>query len=140
MNTDGVIAIISTIRDQAHKLIAEELAKYEDYALAPSHGSILTVLYQVEQMPMNELAKRIKRDKSTVTVLVNKLVELGYVQKYRDYKDRRVTVVTLTRKGWDLEPAFERISEVLIERTFKGFSDKDKVALVKGLIRIRENL
>lgn len=51
--------------------------------LIPSHGNILTALYENgHRMPLNEIAKRIGWDKSTVTPLVNKLASLGYVEKW----------------------------------------------------------
>jgi DNA-binding MarR family transcriptional regulator len=83
MKTDHVIALISTIRDKANKLINNELRTRHLRGLAPSHGTILFELFHSETIPMKEVAKRINRDKSTVTALINKLLALGYVRRLR---------------------------------------------------------
>lgn len=47
---------------------------------------------------MKELAEKIFRKKPTVTVLVDKLVTLGYVIKEKSKADSRVTFIKLTEK------------------------------------------
>lgn len=140
MKTDHVIALIAGIRDAAHSLILRELARHGVHDLAPSHGAILDELYRQEILRMNELAARIRRDKSTVTVLVDKLVQLGYVKKRASRRDRRATEVTLAAKGRRLQPVFERVSAVLLERVFAGLSPARAERLVAELEHIRNNL
>ena len=48
---------------------------------------------------MGNIAQAINRDKSTVTVLVNKLERLKYIEKRKDATDSRVTLIRLTPKG-----------------------------------------
>ncbi|MBE5981653.1 MAG: winged helix-turn-helix transcriptional regulator [Paenibacillaceae bacterium] len=62
---------------------------------------------------MKDLAGSIKKDKSTVTVLVEKLIRLVYVKKERAAGDNRITYHSLTQKGLDLKPMFENISKML---------------------------
>jgi DNA-binding Lrp family transcriptional regulator len=62
---------------------------------------------------MKDLADKIHRTKPTVTVLVDKLVELGYVTKEKSYEDSRVTYISLTEKGAALKPVFTEISDTL---------------------------
>jgi MarR family transcriptional regulator, organic hydroperoxide resistance regulator len=89
---------------------------------------------------MRVLAKRINRDKSTVTALVKKLVALGYVERLEDPDDHRVTLVRLTEKGWGLQQQFEEISSILLNNVYRGLSRQEKEAIIGGLERIAENL
>jgi DNA-binding MarR family transcriptional regulator len=89
---------------------------------------------------MREIAERIGRDKSTVTALVKKLIDFGYVQKEQDRDDSRVTLITLTRKGRALRSDFEEISVILLERVYRGFSNGEKEVVIHGLERINANL
>ena len=70
---------------------------------------------------MKELAEKIHRTKPTVTVLIDKLVDLGYVVKEKSTEDCRVTFVGLTEKGLGLKPGFREISERLMAVVYKGF-------------------
>jgi MarR family transcriptional regulator, organic hydroperoxide resistance regulator len=140
MKTDHVIALISTIRDKANKLINKELKTRNLLGLTPSHGAILFELFHSGTIPMKEIAERINRDKSTVTALIKKLMTLGFVEKIRHPNDSRLTLVRLTKKGLEMKPDFDRISKILLERIYKGYSTKDKETIISGLERLLKNL
>lgn len=88
---------------------------------------------------MKEVAERIGRDKSTVTALVNKLMRAGYVLKEKDPNDNRVTYLYLTAKGRSLERDFDGISARLIDTAFRGFSQKEREDIVRGIVKMLNN-
>jgi len=89
---------------------------------------------------MGDIAQKIDRDKSTVTALVKKLAELGYVETNTSPLDSRVTIVRLTEKGGALENDFIVISDILQKMIYEGFTDLEKEILVRLLTRIKDNL
>lgn len=117
-----------------------ELRKNSLGALAPSHGDILYVLFFKGPLSMRELAAIIHRRKPTVTILVNKLIQMGYVRKRTDPKDERVSIISLTRKGGDLKEVLVRISGNLISHVYQGFSEKEKKTLIGLLGKLYANL
>jgi DNA-binding MarR family transcriptional regulator len=139
MKTDHVIALIARNRREAHRFISRELDRRGISGLAPSHGAILSTLYARGPVCMQELARRIDRDKSTVTALVRRLTEAGYLRTGKEAGDGRRTIVRLTAKGRALKPDFEDISRKLIARALGGFSRPERESLVKGLSRMVEN-
>lgn len=139
MKTDHVIALIARVRDKAYAFIIRELNKKKITGLVPSHGGIMSTLFKKDKVPMKELAERIGRDKSTVTALVNKLMRAGYVAKEKNPDDNRITYLCLTAKGRSLEHDFDEISEKLIATTFRGFSQKEREDIVKGIVKILNN-
>lgn len=140
MNTDVVIGQVAGIRGRAHKLILRELAKNGVYDLVPSHGKILVELYNRDRLPMSELAASTRRDKSTITTLVNKLERLGYVKRERSLDDGRSTYITLTEKGQQLRPIFDKVSQQVLDVVWRGFSEQEKQVLVNGLKKMSGNL
>ena len=88
---------------------------------------------------MQELAQKINRTKPTVTILVNKLVNYGYVYKEKSITDNRVTYIKLTPLGIALKPVFENISKDLNKIIYKGLSDTDAEKLEILLNNISEN-
>jgi DNA-binding MarR family transcriptional regulator len=113
MSRGNAIALISRIREKANRLIVSELEDHGIRGIVPSHGDILNILFREERCTMNELAKKIHRTKPNVTVLIDKLVEYGYVKKEKSTADNRVTYITLTDKGESLRPVFLSISTKL---------------------------
>ena len=135
-----IVYFISRTRQKMVQFIQMQLKMHQLDELIPSHGNILTVLYENgDMLPLNEIARRIGRDKSTVTSLVNKLVELGYVEKVAGHQDRRVTFVKLTEKGNDLRPQFMNISSQVYETAYRGFSPEEKELFLSLLKRMNRN-
>ncbi len=117
------VSLIGRIRDSANRLIISELEKHGVEGIVPSHGDILACLYQNGPVPMKDLAGYIHRTKPTVTVLVNKLVELGYVTREKDGGDNRITYTKLTEKGVALQPVFNEVSTRLNEVVYGGLTE-----------------
>jgi len=139
MREQDIISVLSKIRMQANKFIIGKMADYGVYELAPSHGDIIFTLLNTEKITMKDLANSIKKDKSTVTVLVEKLVRLGYIRKERDAADNRITYLSLTEKGKDLKPMFEDISESLFKRVYHNIQKEEQEALMQSLEKINQN-
>lgn len=108
--------------------------------LVPSHGDILLHLFSHGPTPMQELAKAIGRDPSTVTALVRKLAAGGYVSTQKQEADRRVTKVLLTAKGKQLRGAFAGISQQLAQAQMRGLSEAQVEAACEVLRTVRDNL
>lgn len=140
IRTDIAIGLIANIREKSAQLINEELKKLGVEGLNSSHGTVLSALYDNDgQMTMNEISKYVARRKSSVTDMVKKLEKLGYVEKMQDEKDARVINVSLTEKGIDFKNIFKKISKVLQEKTYAGFQEDEKEALIRALVKIRKN-
>ena len=139
MRTEDIISLISKVRENANRLILSEMKNWGIKGLATSHGDIIFALLKSERLTMKELAKKIDKDKSTVTALVDKLIKQGYVEKTRDAQDSRVVFVTLTEKGKELKPMFDSISDKLISIVYKNVSEKEKEDLLTTLTKIKNN-
>jgi DNA-binding MarR family transcriptional regulator len=138
--TDNILALISEIREKSNRLIAEEMQKHDMEGLAPSHGAILIQLYNSSKLCMKDLADGIKKDKSTITALVNKLVKLGYVERVKGVEDNRITYLRLTGKGRRTEGSFFEISDKVLSRIYRNFEIGEREELSAMLEKMSENL
>ncbi|CAH0119713.1 hypothetical protein PAE9249_02220 [Paenibacillus sp. CECT 9249] len=122
-----------------NRFIVSEMAKRGIEGIATSHGDIIYALFKTPRLTMADISRRINKDKSTVTALVDKLVRLGYVTKERDVEDTRVVYVALTDKGKELQPIFESVSKELLDLFYLGISEKEKENLLHILKKIYDN-
>jgi DNA-binding MarR family transcriptional regulator len=140
-NTNHIISLISNIRDDLNKLIVSQLERNSISGLAPSHGSILQLLFNAKDtLTMQNISEKINRDKSTITALVNKLLRLGYIEKIKSIEDSRVTMIVLSKKGWELEPIFNRISKNLLDTIYKDFTYEQQLEVIDALEKINKNI
>jgi DNA-binding MarR family transcriptional regulator len=140
MEQQQIIALISKIRHSANELIMRELDYQGIKGIVPSHGEILVRLFRRDSIPMSELAAAINKKKNTVTTLVEKLVNLGYVTKSTDTDDSRITLVKLTPDGKSLQKSFDKVSAVLLDTVYNGITEKEKEAVLKVLLKMKKNL
>jgi MarR family transcriptional regulator, organic hydroperoxide resistance regulator len=139
VKTESIIALVASVREKANKFITEELKRRGITDISTPHGGIFIHLLRNGEMTMGELARKIDRDKSTVTALVRRLVDLGYLETSTSPSDNRITIVKLTRKGTALENDFNDISKGLQEKVYQSFSDLEKEMLVRLLMRVNSN-
>ena len=134
-----VIAQISRLRDLSHTFLSHAMSEEGLQGLVPSHGEILMALYVDEALTMQQIAARIKRTKPTTTVLVDKLIALGYVKKQRSQNDGRSFDVTLSRKGRELLPRLGDISDSIHQKIDAILSVQEKKTLSQLMAKLIQN-
>ncbi|MBS4538629.1 MarR family transcriptional regulator [Clostridium sp. D2Q-11] len=140
MKEKYIVYFISKTKKRMTQFIEDKLREKGIKDLVPSHGNILTVLYENNgRLTMKEISRLIGKDKSTVTALVNKLLNLEYIEKEKSLKDKRVTYITLTEKGKNIEEVFKSISGEIYQTAYKGFSEEEKEIFLQLLKKINDN-
>jgi len=122
-NTSNLISKLSFLMKD---FIVSELEKQGIKGIVPSHGSIIVFLLSGKKPTMNELAKKISKDPSTVTTLVKKLTNLGYTEISKDQTDKRASRVTLTSKGKAFENIIMNVSNDMFEKQYQNISENEK--------------
>ncbi len=140
MKDKYIVHFISKTKKRMVKFIEGKLKNSELNDLIPTHGNVLTALYESkEKLTMKDIARIISKDKSTVTPLINKLVKLGYIEKQKSDVDGRVTYIQLTEKGNSVKPSYEQVSKEINATAFNGFSDTEKEELLRLLKKLNQN-
>ena len=70
---DNLIYLVSKLRNEMEKYILDELLKQGINDISISHGTVLIVLKDKEEMNYGELSKKVNRSKQTMTTLVRKI-------------------------------------------------------------------
>lgn len=140
MKDKYIVYFMSKIKYKMLHFIEMKLKENNLEDLIPSHGNILTALYENhEKLTMKQIAEIIGKDKSTITPLVNKLVDLGYIKKEKKELDKRVTYIILTERGKKIETKFNAISKEVSMAAYKGFSAEEKEIFLDLLKRLNKN-
>lgn len=136
---NDMIWVLSRTLAQANRFLEQQMREAGLERLVTSHGDVLLQLFQHDGLTMCELAHRVDRDPSTVTVLVKKLAAQGYVTTARSADDRRVVVVSLTNAGRALEERFDRISRALACVQDAGIDPAALATTRDVLLHVQEN-
>ncbi len=140
MRTDHVIALVSAVRARSVDFLAGELKARGVLDLKPSHGALLASLFgRGGKASMRELLASGARKKSTLTEMANKLEKQGYLKRLPDPDDARGVVLELSDRAWSIRPAFDAVSEALLDRAWRGFSQRDRETLIRLLTRMLDS-
>ena len=64
---------------------------------------VFLVLWEKDGIPVGELGKRLMLDSGTLSPLLKKMRQAGYIEKRQSAEDERSFLITLTDKGWALQ-------------------------------------
>ena len=79
-----------------HPLLSKQGLTYSQYL-------VLLVLWEKDSQPVNDIAKRLLLETNTVTPLLQRMEKEGILTRAKGEKDARQIIVSLTRKGKDLQ-------------------------------------
>ncbi|MFJ7736254.1 MarR family winged helix-turn-helix transcriptional regulator [Lysinibacillus sp. NPDC097287] len=111
----------------------------EKYQLYSSQWGLLRLLTDKGPHSLVEIANYMYIEKPSVTRLVQKLVELGYVETVVG-KDKREKLVQLTGRGENIVQEIQAHLKPFLEESLAGVSEKDIEIATQVLAKIRANI
>jgi DNA-binding MarR family transcriptional regulator len=122
-----------------------QLKVFEDFqraaptpTLAPGQFGILVIIDGNPDMTQQQLCEGIGRDKSTFTVSLHRLADLGLIHRVRSDVDRRQNSLRLTAKGVAVLRAMLAHVERHERRVFAKLTASERKVLLEMLTRIGE--
>ena len=140
MHEKYIVHFISRTKKKMIGFIEKKLLENDLNGLIPSHGNILTALFDNNgKLTMKKISEITGKDKSTITPLINKLLELGYITKEKSDKDKRVTYIILTSEGIQIKDKYTAISDDIYATAYKDFSEEEKEIFLRLLKKMNNN-
>lgn len=132
--------LISKIHQLAQRVFTKKLKSYDLYEINSAQGRIIFVLWQNDGISIQELARKTALEKSTLTRMLERLENLGYVLRIPSEEDKRKTIIKLTEKNEKLKDGYEQVSKDMLELFYRGFSEAEIDVFESYLKRIYNNL
>jgi DNA-binding MarR family transcriptional regulator len=108
--------------------------------ITPEEWGLLNRLHERDGQRQAELADATIRDRTTVTRLLDGMVEKGLVRRETDPEDRRAVQSWLTPKGRTMRRKLIPVAEDVLRRATNGISDKDLRITIATLRKLQANL
>lgn len=97
------------------------------------------LLCKKDGVKQKEIADEIRVSPSTLSEMINRLVDDGYVMRKADAGDRRVKKLCLTDEGRDRAEYMLSQMTILLDRLFVNLSDEEKKELIRLLDKLSGN-
>lgn len=111
----------------------------EKYQLYSSQWGVLRLLTDRGPHSLVEIANFMYIEKPSVTRLVQKLVEIGYVETVAG-KDKREKLVQLTEQGEHIVQEIQAYLKPFLENALEGVTEQDIDIATQVLAKIRANI
>jgi MarR family transcriptional regulator, organic hydroperoxide resistance regulator len=131
--------LISKIKQIMERIFDKKLKNY-GIDLNAAQGRIIFSLWQSDNIPIRELARRTALSKTTLTSMLERLEQSGYIVMKADTADKRKTLVVLSEKIKAVEARHEAVSKEMNALFYRGITEKEIEAFEKTLKKILANL
>lgn len=119
------LATFVKLQRAARTLLARVDGPLTDHGLSPSEFGVLEALWHLGPLTAGELAGKLLCSGGNITLVVDRLIDAGWVDRRRCPEDRRRVAVSLTSAGAAfIEPVFARHAE-RIEQAFALLTDTE---------------
>ncbi|WP_051620273.1 MarR family winged helix-turn-helix transcriptional regulator [Paenibacillus sp. UNC451MF] len=129
--------------EETSRRIMRRLVSYSKHVDRRFSGSQVSALQTVEfygSLKVSQLAECLSLSSSAVTLLCDKLIHNGYLQRERSFDDRRVVCLVITESGKEmLQQLLDKEKEVVC-RWLTGLSAEEMRQFSTTLNRITENV
>ena len=131
--------LISQIHQLGSRIFARKLRQH-GIELNPAQGRIMFVLWRNDGISITELARQTSLGKSTLTSMLDRLEQSGYVRRIPSPQDRRVILIERTEKDKAFQELYIQVSQEMQALFYDGFSEAEIQAFDQFLVRILDNL
>jgi DNA-binding MarR family transcriptional regulator len=137
---DSVIEKWFIVADITQKKIPKDIFKAVYRDMSYRHLVIMRVLYDSGTLSISAIGKTLSISKPQMTRWIDRMVDMGLVERWPDTVDRRVINIALTEKGKEV---FTELENTII-RDFKEklscLSDEDLKELSASMMRLADIL
>ncbi|MCJ7623081.1 MAG: MarR family transcriptional regulator [Anaerolineaceae bacterium] len=132
--------LIAKIHHLGGRVFARILKKHDIQEINPAQGRIMFALWRNDDISINQLAKETALGKSTLTSMLDRLEQAGFVTRVPSQEDRRKTLIRRTEKDKAWQDVYVRASQDMADIFYEGFSGDEINVFEEYLERILDNL
>ncbi len=126
--------LISKIKQISERIFDKKLKKYGIIDLNTAQGRIIFSLWRKDSIPITDLARETALGKTTLTGMLLRLEQSGYIKRHTDKNDKRREIVSLTAKSRDLKDRYEAVSGEMTDLFYSGISE-NRIAEFENILR-----
>lgn len=134
------ICILLAKAEQAHLQQTKKRFVKKGLDITPVQWLVLFTLYKKDGESITQLANRCYLDNSTITGVIDRLENAGYVSRQPLEGDRRVYKIVLLPKAYEIKDKATEITDGIFHDMSDGCSEEEIAIFRKVLLNIFEKL
>jgi len=140
MVSDGTDRLGFLLHDAARLMRRRFEARASGFGLSAAQWRLLVRVAKEEGVAQARLAELLEIEPISVSRLIDRMQEGGWIERRADATDRRVRTIYPTAKSRDAYAHVKSLAGEVYEEALAGLSPQARRALVEGLSRVIDNL
>ncbi|MEO0569385.1 MAG: MarR family transcriptional regulator [Pseudomonadota bacterium] len=136
MQDTDLALLIDRFMRKIHSGLQERAPGFDREAVGPGGGIVLMTLADAGRISMNELTKRVARDKSQMTRMIRSLENKGLLRREVSADDGRVSLIFLTPKGSEIVGELMQTVAEVIGEILEPISESERKTLQDLLTKV----
>ena len=132
--------LISKIHQLSRRIFTRKLRDHGIAELNSPQGRIMFVLWRQDGISIKRLAEQTALRPSTLTGMLDRLEEAGYLKRVPSPDDRRQILIYQTQKEKALRKGYEEVSAEMNKLFYAGLTARETDRFERTLRRILQNL
>lgn len=128
----GLHRIVNDIDRKTATLVAK-------YNLTFSQFAVLECLYSKGDLTVGQVRESILSSVGTISIIVNNLVKMKYIERLNDEHDRRICILHLTPEGRNVISKLAPENAAMLRNELSILSQSEKEEMVKLLKKLGGN-
>ena len=116
------------------------MLRQQGVPLTPEQFMLIDLLWNEGEMTQQQLANQLKKDKNSVTMLVDAIESKGLVVRRQNTLDRRSNTVVLTDKALELKEMAKQKGISILDGMLEGISEDELHSFLNTLRLLNQNM
>lgn len=116
------------------------MLRQQGVPLTPEQFMLIDLLWNEGEMTQQQLANQLKKDKNSVTMLVDAIESKGLVVRRQNTLDRRSNTVMLTEKALELKEMAKQKGISILDGMLEGISEEELHSFLNTLRLLNQNM
>lgn len=139
MNNKGGF-LINKVNFLSGRIFNKLMKEHKNLDINHAQGKILFVISIYKELSINDLCIELSLSKSTLTSMLDRLEDKGYILKRSSEKDKRITLISNTKKADESIHIFNDVITKMNAKFYDGFEEEDIKRFENYLEKIYFNL
>ena len=116
------------------------MLRQQGVPLTPEQFMLIDLLWNEGEMTQQQLANQLKKDKNSVTMLVDAIESKGLVVRRQNTLDRRSNTVVLTEKALELKEMAKQKGISILDQMLEGINENELRMFLETLRKLNVNM
>jgi MarR family 2-MHQ and catechol resistance regulon transcriptional repressor len=137
---DNNLSLVLALMHTYNNFIKASEKNVKEYQLTLSEFGVMEMLLNKGPQPVQKIADKILVTSGTITYVINKLEEKGFVRREKCKDDKRVIYVILTDKGTMFIGNVFKEHKNFLKDIFSMLNEEEKKKTIKHLLQLNQSI